>query len=590
MRILNILLTLILFGSLTANAEQQYTFTKIASNQGVHYFAEYSLNNSGVVAYLDPVPTATIGVYTPVLKKWKNGTVTEVLTSTKALGSVRINDSEAIAFAEADLATLAVSIKIAQGGNITTVASAGPRFLGFRVPPLEFDNRGNVYFIGVTSFTTGCLCTAGASELTIARETDLQSLGSSIPRLAVSGNGSTAFIDAFGTNTNIVLFENGVKTVLPGTGVLNNYQNLDFNSGGDLVYSEFRLTTVESSIYLRSQGKVTTIASSQNPSNPGLVDRPKINDSGTVAYTRGEVAILTIDKGINSKVIAVNDPLFGSTLSHLFIQGDMSFNNNGQILFNYELNNGETGLALATPVTGSAPTPDLTAGSVANGASYVPEIVAGSWAQVKGTNLAPSTRIWTEADFNNGSNLPTSLDGVEVRVNNLPAAVYYISPTQVSFQVPSGVSGTVNVQVIRAGVPSATITANVVNSSPALFTYVLFGKVFPAAVFNNTTLVVGDPALAASAVRKAAPGDRIALYATGLEPSPAGVIPSLSVLSGVTATIGTTPATVEFAGLVTVGEYQINIIVPTLPAGEYPITIRYNGKNSQTGVVIPVQP
>jgi uncharacterized protein (TIGR03437 family) len=148
----------------------------------------------------------------------------------------------------------------------------------------------------------------------------------------------------------------------------------------------------------------------------------------------------------------------------------------------------------------------------------------------------------------------------------------------------------VNVQVIRAGIPSATVTANVVNSSPALFSYALFGKAYAAAVFANSTLVVGDPAVAGSAVRKAAPGDRIALYATAVAPSTAGTIPSPTVLDGVTATIGTTPATVEFAGLVSVGEFQINVIVPNMPAGEYPVKISYNGNSSQANILIPVQP
>jgi len=60
------------------------------------------------------------------------------------------------------------------------------------------------------------------------------------------------------------------------------------------------------------------------------------------------------------------------------------------------------------------------------------------------------------------------------------------------------------------------------------------------------------------------------------------------VPSTVTAKVGTADATVEFAGLVASGEFQINIVVPNLPAGEYPVTITVGGQTSQTGVVVPI--
>ena len=238
---------------------------------------------------------------------------------------------------------------------------------------------------------------------------------------------------------------------------------------------------------------------------------------------------------------------------------------------------------------GALPPPQLTQGTAVNGATFQPGMVPGSWAQVKGANLADVTRIWGDADFNNGNNLPTSLNGTQVLVNNLRAAVYFISPAQVSFQVPAGVSGNASVQVLRNDVSSNTVTGAVPASAPGLFGYTIGTKTYPAAVFANSFLVVGDPGVAGSAVRKAVSGDRIQLYATGLTSSPAGVIiTTVAGISGVTAMIGAAPANVEFAGLVAVGEYQINILVPNLADGEYPVVIRLNGQDSQAGVIIPV--
>ena len=54
-----------------------------------------------------------------------------------------------------------------------------------------------------------------------------------------------------------------------------------------------------------------------------------------------------------------------------------------------------------------------------------------------------------------------------------------------------------------------------------------------------------------AAFRKAKPGDMIQLYATGLALTPAGVLPTLQLVSGVTVTIGTTTVPASFAGFIT---------------------------------------
>jgi len=105
--------------------------------------------------------------------------------------------------------------------------------------------------------------------------------------------------------------------------------------------------------------------------------------------------------------------------------------------------------------------------------------VPGSWAQVKGTNLSDVTRIWQDADFAAlGNKLPTNLSGVQVLVNGSAAAVYFVSPTQVSFQVPSGISGTANVQVARDGLASNTVSAQASAGAPGIFPAIVNGTLF----------------------------------------------------------------------------------------------------------------
>jgi uncharacterized protein (TIGR03437 family) len=250
------------------------------------------------------------------------------------------------------------------------------------------------------------------------------------------------------------------------------------------------------------------------------------------------------------------------------------------------------GLLGSLPVLTSAP---------ANGATYLAGgLVPGSWAQVKGTNLSDVTRIWGDADFAGlGNKLPTVLSGVQVLVNGTAAAVYYVSPTQVSFQVPAGISGTASIQVIRDGIASSTMTAQAVSSAPGIFPIIVSGTNYAAGVFLDGK-IVGDPS-ASAAFRKAKPGDTIELFATGLAPSAAGTAVSLSPLNGVTVTIGSTTVTADFAGLVAAGEFQINFKVPQefagMPEANYPITITVNRVSSPStidsnppgAVVLPIQ-
>ena len=270
---------------------------------------------------------------------------------------------------------------------------------------------------------------------------------------------------------------------------------------------------------------------------------------------------------------------------------------------------GEEVLYLGTPVApasgGSTTTaaPQEAAGprSPANGATYAPGgLVPGSWAQVQGTNLSDVTRSWTSTDFTNLLNtLPTNLSGIQVRVNGIAAAVYYISPTQVNFQVPEADFGPATVQVIRNGVPGPALATNIVSKAPGIFPISAGGKNYAAGVFLDGKFA-GDPALGSS-FRKARPGETIQLFATGLVPSPAGVTVSFQPVNGVTVKIGDITVPADAAGLVAVGQFQINFTVPaqytTLPEGDYPVSIQINGVSSPATInsdppgplVIPIQ-
>jgi uncharacterized protein (TIGR03437 family) len=209
---------------------------------------------------------------------------------------------------------------------------------------------------------------------------------------------------------------------------------------------------------------------------------------------------------------------------------------------------------------------------VTNGATYQPGIVSGSWVQIKGQNLATATRIWW-ADEILGAILPVEIDRVRVTINGKNAAVYYVSPTQINVQAPTdNTLGPVNVQVTRDGTVSGVFQASYIASAPGYFTYSANGRNFPASVHLNGAYV-GDVA----GTTPAKPGETILLFATGLGETPGGTAPPVTFLTPPpVVTIGGVAASVV-AALIYPGEWQLNVVVPQVPAGEPPITLSYGG-------------
>jgi uncharacterized protein (TIGR03437 family) len=232
--------------------------------------------------------------------------------------------------------------------------------------------------------------------------------------------------------------------------------------------------------------------------------------------------------------------------------------------------------------------------SVVNGASFLPGISQGAWTTITGTNLSGTTRIWADADFN-GSNLPTQLDQVSVAIDGKPAYVYYISPTQLNVLSPADAAqGPVPVQVTYAGKTSNTLNAAEAAFAPALFMFSPLGQKYVAAVRSDGQFL-GPADLYPGLTVPAQAGDVILLFGTGFGPTNpttnfgqtfAGAPPTANP---VTVTIGGASATVQFAGLVAPGEYQFNIVVPSLPSGDNLVVMKVGGVSSQPNAYLAVQ-
>ncbi len=236
----------------------------------------------------------------------------------------------------------------------------------------------------------------------------------------------------------------------------------------------------------------------------------------------------------------------------------------------------------------------LTLGQTTNAFGNVKILAPNTWFIIKGVNLAPAgdMRTWQASDFV-GNQMPTSLDGVSVTMNGVKAYVYYISPQQINVLAPPNLpAGTAQVQVTNNQTVSAPAVVVVQSISPTFFTYT--GYPYVTAVHTDGSLI-GPTALYPGYSTPAHAGETILLFANGFGATSNAVAAGSSQQSGSlptlpVVTLGGIPATVQFAGLISPGLYQFNVVVPAgLPSGDNAITATYGGQSTQPGVLISTQ-
>ena len=245
--------------------------------------------------------------------------------------------------------------------------------------------------------------------------------------------------------------------------------------------------------------------------------------------------------------------------------------------------------------SGTGPTPTIASivTTYGNELSQSPQIAQNAWVEVHGANLSQITATWSTlpaSDFT--TSLPTTLGGVSATVDGKPAAVSYVSPTQVNILAPlDSATGSVPVQLNTPYGQTAIQTVTEQQTSPAFLVLDAAGHVAALHLLNYAYL---GPASLGASFTPAAPGETVLLYATGFgqtNPPIANQLTGLGALPTLPAvTIGNLPATVSYAGISAAGLYQFNVIVPTsAPAGDLPLLAMYNGSSTQSSVVITVQ-
>ena len=237
--------------------------------------------------------------------------------------------------------------------------------------------------------------------------------------------------------------------------------------------------------------------------------------------------------------------------------------------------------------------PSYSATSVVNAASNEANAYApNTFVSIYGVNLAYTTRGLTSGDIN-GNSLPTILPGTGVRVwvKNIPAQMYYVSPTQINILLPTNIgagAAELRVQVDATYGPPIPITLTGV--APAFFQ-----------MDAQTVIATHPDGQVVTTDKPAAPGEWMVLYATGLGatiPKPGyGEIPMAAAPLADMANFGIVlngkkvdSKRIAYAGVAPgfAGLYQINCLLPDDAPENPEIRIAASGVTSPAGVHLPL--
>ncbi|MCW5965495.1 MAG: hypothetical protein KIT83_15775 [Bryobacterales bacterium] len=416
----------------------------------------------------------------------------------------------------------------------------------------------------------------------------MQSLGFSPMGLAADGSGNIHFTASNGIYR--VVSPSQASLVVHASdfpSAQGSPTAIAFRANGDMVVA------FDNAIYRRSpQGSFSVIGGTPRSygfkgdggpvagSLVSLVRDLALDSKGNVFIADGQrVRVLSADGRIDT---VAGDGEYGPALATgaLATGGGMSPVNGVAVGKSDELMVSTSAYLYRLTPAGAKPSPQPNNGGVVSLAAGSPTVAAGAIFSIYGLNLSGMTGAAQRVP------LPLILAGVEVRVSGRNVPLYFVSPLQINAQMPEDiVPGSVNVQVVRDGIPSGDVSVNVAAAAPDLLVY----NGAHAVALDESYVLVGES-------NPAKPGKYILLYLSGVGPVspaiPAGSAASATELSHATlpfsASIGGQPAGVAFLGLAPgfVGLGQANILVPAgLPAGDHPLVLTVGGVASNTATL-----
>jgi hypothetical protein len=312
---------------------------------------------------------------------------------------VALNDAGQVAFV-AILPTGVTSVFLGGDGALTTVADDTPDFTFFGLPGIN--GRGQATFYGGKADRTGFYAGAGGTTVLIENRGGVQAfVGDIYSSPSSAWSVGHAILRLPGFQQEIVVGRGGRATRVVDTSGL--FQSIDqdprVNASGQVAFHATRRDGSEG-IFVGKGGALTTVADTSGPfvsfsPSPAINDRGHVlfqavladftttglflsrhgristvldstgafaefgtaaalNRRGLIAFEgrtrKGLLGIFTGGDPVADRVIAVGDPLDGSTVQTLDVLAfDAALNDRGQIAFIATLADGRTGVYRADP-------------------------------------------------------------------------------------------------------------------------------------------------------------------------------------------------------------------------------------------------
>lgn len=312
----------------------------------------------------------------------------------------------------------------------------------------------------------------------------------------------------------------------------------------------------------------------------------QITNTGTTGSTLGWTATVSTSDGLNWLTVFPTTGVAPSTVQVSVNSRSLAAGTyTGSIRIDATVNSGASNTPQTLNVTLVVGAPLISDGGIVNGASFAANtaVAPGGILSLFGTKLAASAASATSLP------LPRTLNGVRVIVNgSVDAPLFYVSPTQINFQMPVEVTGTsASLVVSNAGIQGPAATVALSPEAPGVFTVASSGAGQAAALNADST--------PNSASNPAAGGTTVSLFASGLGVTnppfvtgQTGAIgePLNRTVQTPTVNINGVPGTIGFSGLAPgfVGLYQVNVTVPPgTPAGSAIfVSLIINGKAANT--------
>lgn len=253
------------------------------------------------------------------------------------------------------------------------------------------------------------------------------------------------------------------------------------------------------------------------------------------------------------------------------------------------------GFAARADTRAPSEAPSYTGTSIVNAADNQPGWLApNTIATLYGSELAYTTKAITSSDIRDGM-LPTVLPGTGVRIliGGLPAVIYFVSPGQINFLVPSLLlPGPSDLQLAIDGKAGPDIQIQLAPAAPALFQ-----------LDQQTAIATRPDGSVVSPDAPATPGDYVVLYATGLGqttppviyaqvPAKAASLKDMADLKIILDGVAVDPGRVAYAGIAPgfAGLYQINLKLPDSLGPNPEIRVGLADQLSRAGIRLPVRP